>query len=30
VHLVRALRRLGPLDVDLETGSYSVDVTLAA
>ena len=30
VHLVRALRRLGPTDVTLETGSYAVDVTLAA
>ena len=30
LHLVRALRRLGPTDVSLETGQFSVDVTLAA
>ena len=28
VHLVRALRRLGPTDVKLETGEFSVDVAL--
>ena len=30
VHLVRALRGLGSLDVELETGEFSVDITLAA
>ena len=28
VHLVRALRRMGPTDVTLETGAFSVDVAL--